>query len=266
MEQKAYKGQLPKLVDEFIHSITTPLATVKMNIRSIQAHLPALLEAYRAAKDNHLIFPGVSSEDLEMLEQMLFKSGSKLCDIEEALLPLKQVLQEGIDCAGSQVLINQYGLEKHPEGGYYKETYRSEGMISSNALDSQFDGDRHYSTAIYFLLPSGAKSKLHKIKSDEIWHFYMGSPLNIVQIHPDGQVEDVMLGQNIDQGSRVQHVVPAGCWFGAYPYVDDSFSFVGCTVAPGFDFEDFEMGDRSMLVQEFPHAKAIIEKLTEVGR
>jgi len=146
-------------------------------------------------------------------------------------------------------------METHPEGGYFKETYRSKETIPG--------GDRNYSTGIYFLLPEGTFSKLHRIKSDEMWHFYLGDPLTIVQISPQGKVEEVLLGQDVLAGQRVQHVVPAGYWFGAFPNPGSLYSFVGCTVAPGFDFVDFEMGDRETLLKEYPNAKEIIERLTD---
>lgn len=158
-------------------------------------------------------------------------------------------------------LIERYALKPHPEGGYYAETYRSADALPAGTLP-RFGGARPASTAIYFLLQEGSKSSLHRIKSDEVWHFYLGGPLTIVQISAEGKAERVRLGPAIEQGETLQHVVPAGCWFGAYPYPGARFSFVGCTVAPGFDFEDFELGRRAELLARFPAAKAEIERLT----
>ena len=159
-------------------------------------------------------------------------------------------------------LIELYQLQPHPEGGYYRETFRDEAVIEKSALPNRFTGDRNISTAIYFLIPEGKKSNLHRIKSDEVWHFYLGGPLILIQISPQGKIDKIILGQDIKNGQRVQHVVPAGFWFGAYPNPQTQFSFVGCTVAPGFDFSDFEMGKRNDLLKQYPHAKEEILFLT----
>lgn len=160
-------------------------------------------------------------------------------------------------------LIETYGLAPHPEGGFFRESYRAAETIPQSALPSRFAGERRHCTAIYFLLPEGSKSNLHRIKSDEVWHFYLGGPLTLAQIHPGGRTKMVTLGQDISRGEKLQHVVPMGCWFGAYPNPSSGFSFVGCTVAPGFDFADFELGQRSRLIRKFPGAKALIERLTD---
>jgi len=160
-------------------------------------------------------------------------------------------------------LIKFYDLQTHPEGGYFRETYRSTGEIPQASLPAEFTGNRSFSTAIYFLLTAGEKSCLHQIKSDEIWHFYLGDPLVLWQMHPDHGAEKIVLGQNIQQGEKLQHVVPAGWWFGAYPAMNSQYSLVGCTVAPGFDFADFTMGDRPYLLALFPEYAEIINQLTE---
>ena len=149
-------------------------------------------------------------------------------------------------------LIRIYDLKPHPEGGYFREGYRSEEKTA--------DG-RSLSTAIYFLLPAGQKSRLHRIKSDELWHFYLGGPLTVAQILPDGWTESVTLGPDAAAGQLSQHAVSAGCWFGAYPEKGTEFSFVGCTVAPGFEFSDLELGDRAALPKRYPGAKELIKKL-----
>lgn len=161
-----------------------------------------------------------------------------------------------------QDLIDCYDLQPHPEGGYFKESYRDAGVIPKNALPKKFTGDRHFSTAIYFLIPEGKKSHLHQIKSDEVWHFYLGGSLTLVQISPEGKVDKIILGQDVLNGQKVQHVVPAGFFCGAYPNPNSGFSFVGCTVAPGFDFSDFEMGKCDELLKQYPHAKEEIVFLT----
>lgn len=164
-------------------------------------------------------------------------------------------------------LVKLYDLKPHPEGGFYNEYYRDKGVIPKGVLPGRFKGDRNYSANIYFLLPEGKKSNLHRIASDESWHFYLGGPLTLVQISPTGKVETILLGQDVRSGQKVAHVVPAGYWFGAYPAKGSRFSFVGCTVAPGFDFADFEMGDSATLLKfkEFPEAKEVIERLTDAS-
>ena len=160
----------------------------------------------------------------------------------------------------AQDLIKLYDLKPHPEGGYFRETYRSAGKIAKAALPKNFAGDCAFSTAIYYLLRQGEQSKLHRLKTDEIFHFYLGAPLIIVQIFPD-RVEKIRLGPNVAAGETVQHIVPAGCWFGGYPEPGSQFCFVGCTVAPGFEFADFEVNpDRQKLLKEFPHAREEILK------
>ena len=150
-------------------------------------------------------------------------------------------------------LIRLYKLKRHPEGGYFIESYRAEGKIAGTG--------RNFSTAIYFLLPAGEKSRLHRIKSDEVWHFYLGGPLTEGQIFPDGRTGYAALGRDAAAGQKFQHVVPAGCWFGAYPNEGAKFSFVGCTVAPGFEFADLELADGAALLKQFPRAKELIKQL-----
>lgn len=153
-------------------------------------------------------------------------------------------------------------MQPHPEGGYFAETYRSAETIAQSALPDRFGGERSFGTAIYFLLESRHTSALHRIQSDEIWHFYAGGPLEIFVIYPDKTLTIIRLGNNPEWGEVFQAVVPAGCWFGSKPAEGIDFSFVGCTVAPGFDFADFEMADRTSLLNAFPEHKAVIEMLT----
>ena len=172
--------------------------------------------------------------------------------------------------------IQSLHLQPHPEGGYFAETYRSAEVVAKSALPARFGGERSFGTAIYFLLESHHISALHRIQADEIWHFYAGIPLDVFVIQPDSELTIIRLGNNPDRGEVFQAVVPAGCWFGSRPVVDStvmdstivdssSFSLVGCTVAPGFDFADFEMADRTRLLNEFPQHRAVIEKLTKPG-
>lgn len=162
----------------------------------------------------------------------------------------------------AETIIRKFDLKPHPEGGFYRETYRCAECIRPGALPPRFSGARSLSTAVYFLLPANAGSLLHRIKSDELWHFYLGSPLRLVQIPPEGTAEEIILGQDIEAGQKLQHAVPAGFWFGAKPVEESGFSFVGCTVAPGFDFSDLELGEREKLLAEFPKAGNIIKGFT----
>lgn len=163
----------------------------------------------------------------------------------------------------AEELIKQLELEKHPEGGWYRETYRSVEVVRRNGLPARFAGDRSFCTAIYFLLQSGEISALHRIKSDEMWHFYAGGSLTVQVITPSGDSYPLKLGSNMSDGEVFQDVVPAGSWFGA-EVSGDGYSLVGCTVAPGFDFADFEMGSREQLLKEFPEKAEIIQRLTTV--
>lgn len=159
-------------------------------------------------------------------------------------------------------LVAALGLSPHPEGGWFAESYRSAETLPAAGLPARFGAPRSASTAIYFLLPAGARSLLHRIKSDELWHFYLGGPLRLTQLFPDGRVEEAVLGRDLAAGQRLQHAVPAGCWFGAAPEPGSPYSLVGCTVAPGFDFADFELGRRAVLLARFPAARAVVERLT----
>jgi len=158
-------------------------------------------------------------------------------------------------------LIEGYQMLPHPEGGYYKETYRSAELIEKAALPDRFSGNRNFSTAIYFLLEQGNFSAFHRIQSDEIWHFYAGEALLIYVINPDGQLTCTRLGSDINNGEVFQYMVPAGCWFASIPATTTTFSFVGCTVAPGFDFQDFELADAATLAAIYPQHAEIIHRL-----
>jgi uncharacterized protein len=155
-------------------------------------------------------------------------------------------------------LIKRFNLQKHPEGGYFSESYRSAETISKEALPSRYIGNRSLSTAIYFLLPLGTVSRLHKIASDEIWHFYLGGPLELLQVSPEGKSHRLVLGPDVAARQLVQHAVPAGFWFGARPAAGSAYSFVGCTVAPGFDFADFELANPEELCRAFPELRTEI--------
>jgi uncharacterized protein len=158
--------------------------------------------------------------------------------------------------------VEKLQMQSHPEGGFFAETYRSTEIISKNSLPKRFSGDRNYSTGIYFLLESHHFSAFHRIQSDEMWHFYAGETLNVYYIDDEGLMQIIRLGNNPENGEVFQAVVPAGVWFGSKPVNENSYSLVGCTVAPGFDFHDFEMANRDTLLAEYPQHEAIVKMLT----
>lgn len=162
----------------------------------------------------------------------------------------------------AEYYIKKLGLEKHPEGGWFTEVYRSDEEIAGEHLPERYSGSRHHSTSIYFLLRSDTFSAFHRIKSDELWHFYEGSPVTIYMIDEKGNYSKVTLGRNIENGEVLQCVIPHGVWFGANVNSADSFCLVGCTVAPGFHFDDFELGEREEMLRMFPEHKEIIQMLT----
>lgn len=137
--------------------------------------------------------------------------------------------------------IKELQLKKHPEGGYFRETYRSDESIPQNALPSRYKGGRDFSTAIYFLLKSDQASALHRIQSDELWFFHDGSPIEITVKSPGGNDQKIMLGKDILSGECLQAVMPKQYWFSARVLKPDSYTLVSCTVSPGFDFADFEL-------------------------
>lgn len=156
-------------------------------------------------------------------------------------------------------LVQRFNLKPHPEGGFYCETYRSTELIASTALPDRFTGDRYFSSAIYFLLEKGNFSAFHRIKSDECWHFYSGDPLWIHVLYEDGRAETITLGNTED--AVCQYVVPAGCWFASETTPTGVFSLVGCTVAPAFDFADFELAKAEKLIRNYPAHQNLIQRL-----
>jgi len=160
--------------------------------------------------------------------------------------------------------IQHLNLQPHPEGGFYKQNYTSSEFIPSTALPQRFRGKRPFSTAIYYLLQRGDFSTFHKIKSDECWHFYGGSTLHIHMIEKKGNYIFIKLGNRITDNELIQCIVPSGTWFAVEPAPNTDFALTGCTVAPGFDFEDFQIGDKATLLQLFPMHSIIIERLCRV--
>lgn len=158
-------------------------------------------------------------------------------------------------------LISHLQLEPHPEGGFFKEFYRAHETIAPGALPSRFPGERNFSTSIYYLLRQGERSLFHRIKSDECWHFYSGDTLLLHVLEPAGKYYCIKLGSNIYLGETFQFVVPSSSWFAAEPAKGTDFSLCGCTVAPGFDFTDFELADKQELLDSFPECNELISRL-----
>jgi uncharacterized protein len=154
--------------------------------------------------------------------------------------------------------IKKLNLDEHPEGGYFANTYRSDKIIELFG----YNGTRSVCTAIYYLLTGNQFSSFHIMKSDEIWHFYSGSSLTLFIIDSKRRLNKVILGPNFDEGERFQVVVKSGCWFAVSINKKNSYSLVGCTVSPGFDYKDWKIGNRKRLTEMYPEHKKIIEKFT----
>jgi len=158
----------------------------------------------------------------------------------------------------ANTIIEKFNMTSHPEGGAFVETYKSPLSITATS----FKGTRSSSTGIYFLLDKDDFSGFHRIQSDEMWHFYLGGPLVVVEITPAGKLIETIIGQDILNGQKLQYVVKAGHWFASYPQDQKEFSLVGCTVAPGFEFEDFELATADALVNLYPNHGEVICRLT----
>lgn len=162
----------------------------------------------------------------------------------------------------SKTIVNKLELLPHPEGGFFKEVYRSNEIINNKELPERFSGDRNFGTSIYYLLEKKQFSTFHKLKSDETWHFYYGSPLLLHVIDENGNYKKIILGNDLAKNQVFQFTVLRNCWFAAEVADKNSFSLIGATVAPGFDFNDFEIGKREELILKFPEYKELIENLT----
>jgi predicted cupin superfamily sugar epimerase len=161
--------------------------------------------------------------------------------------------------AEAAALIAELSLVRHPEGGYFRETWRSPLVVTRDATQP-----RRASTAIYFLLPAGDFSALHRVSSEEVWHHYAGDPIDLHTLDPlDGTHAIGRLGRDFASGERPQHVVPAGVWQAAVPR-GERYALVGCTVSPGFEFADFELPSRAELLERFPRHEGLVLALTRV--
>ncbi len=157
--------------------------------------------------------------------------------------------------------ISQFAMQPHPEGGYFAEVYRSRTSLPQSALVDHC-GSRPCLTSIYFLLLPGQISRFHRLRSDEIWYYHAGGSLTIHCIDEEGACRKLLLGPDFSRGQSFQAIVPAGTWFGATLNGDEA-SLVGCAVAPGFDFADFELAERRAMLARFPGQRQIIEALTK---
>ena len=167
------------------------------------------------------------------------------------------------DVTDAATLKELLGLVPLPEeGGFFRETYRSGLRLSNECLGGVYAGERSAATAIYYLLTPDSFSAVHRLRSDEVFHFYLGDPVDMLQLHPDGAVEHLVIGNDLRAGQQPQVVVPSGTWQGAALSDGGRFALLGTTVAPAFEFEDFELGRRSELAKRYPGATATIERLT----
>jgi predicted cupin superfamily sugar epimerase len=162
----------------------------------------------------------------------------------------------------AEELIRSLGLVPHPkEGGFFRETYRAGESWPAQAL-LRYQGPRSASTAIYYLLTPSTFSALHRLQSDELFHFYLGDPIRMLQLEPDGKGRTIVLGHDVVRGQQLQVLAPQGVWQGSRLEPGGAFALLGCTVAPGFEYADYEAGDRHTLLAQYPAFAQLIQQLT----
>lgn len=162
----------------------------------------------------------------------------------------------------AEEIIQTLKLQPHPiEGGYFRETFRS-----AETLPDPYPGKgpRAVGTSIYYLLTPGTFSEMHRLPTDEIYHLYLGGPLRMLQLFPDGGHREIVIGSDLVAGQEPQLVVPAGVWQGSFVEPGAPFALLGATMAPGFDLDDYEQGTRRDLIAQYPEAEALIRRLTRV--
>jgi predicted cupin superfamily sugar epimerase len=163
----------------------------------------------------------------------------------------------------AEEIMERLAMQPHlEEGGYFAETYRCAEMIPRAGLPERYPAERSFGTAIFYLLTPDTCSALHRLASDEIFHFYLGDPVSMLQLHSDGSSEVVTLGHDILGGQELQVVVPKGTWQGSFLNEGGQFALLGCTMAPGFDWADFERASREALLQQHPDKRELIVRLT----
>jgi len=160
-------------------------------------------------------------------------------------------------------IIEKLNLKPHPEGGYYSETYRSDEIISRVHLPDRYSGERCFGTCIYYLLTDDTFSMMHKIASDEIFHFYLGDPVEMLNLFPDGSGKLITIGNDLLNGMVPQVIVEKDVWQGARLKQGGKYALFGTTVAPGFDFSDFITGERADLARQYPDFEEKIKELTK---
>ena len=161
-----------------------------------------------------------------------------------------------------KLCIKKLNLHPHPEGGYFRETFRSKEIIKKENLPGRYSGDRSLFTSILFMIDGKNFSSFHRLKTDELWYYNFGNSLLVTTIDEYGNLSEIILGGSFDDEEKLQHLVPAGSWMSAS--VEDKFGFsvVSCSMSPGFDYDDFELADRKKLIELFPNHRVIIEKYT----
>jgi predicted cupin superfamily sugar epimerase len=161
-------------------------------------------------------------------------------------------------------LIKKFNMKLLPgEGGYYSETHRAHHVLSDSSLPDNYNSDRSLSTAIYYMLTPDTKSLLHRLPAEEMFHFYLGDPVLMLQLYPDGSSKNIILGRDLNKGQSVQVLVPKDVWQGSYLLEGGKFAFMGTTMSPGFDFSDNEIGKRDDLIKLNPANKNLIQQLTQ---
>src|SRR5947208_1511496 len=156
------------------------------------------------------------------------------------------------------------GLAPHPrEGGWFVQTYAAAETVASSALgDARYPGPRRTSTAIYYLLEPETFSEMHRLRSDEIFHFYEGDPVEMLQLHPEGSGQTIVIGNDLAQGQRPQVVVERGVWQGSRLAAGGRWALLGCTVSPGFEYEDYDSAGRDELAAKWPGFAELVAALT----
>jgi hypothetical protein len=161
-------------------------------------------------------------------------------------------------------IIKKLGLKPHPnEGGFFAESFRSEEIIGRDNLPDRYSSDRACSTCIYYMLTRETFSALHRLKTDEIFHFYLGDPVSMLLLYPNGHSKILTLGHDIMAGQQLQAVVLKNVWQGSFLNEGGKYALMGTTMAPGFDFDDYEHADKYELIEKFPDRKQMIERLTK---
>ncbi|MHC4927578.1 MAG: cupin domain-containing protein [Planctomycetota bacterium] len=163
----------------------------------------------------------------------------------------------------AQAIIDHFGMVPLPEeGGWFVETYRASESIAAAGLDVRYGADRDHSTAILYLITADCVSRMHRVKSDEIFHYHLGDPVQMLQLWPGGEARQAVIGPDILNGQQVQVTVPHGVWQGSRLVAGGAWCLMSCTVSPGFEYDDYEHGDKFELIEQWPQCRAEIDLLT----